>query len=175
MSQSSDNESVHNSAHKSSRETSPEAQDTREVVPFKTLGNPPTVNRYLLRHHTQFVQWWLDQRWIAARVREDGPDLLIDYERQLNWKGTARRSDIWKKYRQGAYIDTISKVEDRGKPVVVCRTCGAIIDHPNNTRAPNGTSTMTQHVKSKKCRKAQGRDSQRQRTLDERPAVSTRL
>lgn len=100
-----------------------------------TRVGPDKHKRYVLYSNSEmerdtFVDWWLK----------------IDYgmKKRINWD-TRHQSDCWKQFEQVADTKT-------GKPAVMCKHCGAILEHPASCR--HGTSSMNKHLKGVLCRKS---------------------
>jgi hypothetical protein len=91
--------------------------------------------------HSDWVDWWLQTDF--------------GRESKINWDST-RHTEIWEQFDQVAHgVD--------GAPKVMCRRCGAILEHPYivNPKSKgkkiqyHGTSTMTRHVTTNACLKSE--------------------
>jgi hypothetical protein len=102
---------------------------------------------------TPFLNWWETTTWAQAmhhNLQRD-PALRESKYSDPKWTSSHRTAKQWTNFGQGAYIRD-------GKPLVFCLVCKAALQHP---RAFNvGTSHLTSHMKSTKCRSKGGQDLQ---------------
>lgn len=104
----------------------PEAEDIecfqRVIGPEKRL-----FFLYDAMNHSNWVNWWLYTNYGSTNA-------TIPWDSQ---HGSA--SETWKEYEQAA--DTVS-----GSPKVVCKRCGAFLEHPYSTKQPTGKGKSTEKV-----------------------------
>jgi hypothetical protein len=103
---------------------------------------------YTTMSRDAFVAWWL--------MTEYGT------RKRINW-GTNHQSECWKQFEQVADIKT-------GKPMVMCKVCAAILEHPALCR--HGTSSMNKHIKGPACRRSTKRPSIKQMMEDAVSSIS---
>ena len=86
----------------------------------------------------EFMDWWI-------RTQHGGPS-----NTKIRWD-SKHQSKSWDEFDQVAHSSD-------GAPKVMCKRCGAILEHPQSlssgTTARQGTSTMGKHLKGTGCTKA---------------------
>jgi hypothetical protein len=92
-----------------------------------------------------FVVWWIQTQYPNN-----------DHNKKIDWEAK-KKSPYWESYDQVAHHIT-------GEPQVMCRRCGKIIPHPQQTS--NGTNSMKRHLEGAKCAKA-AHDSRRQQNIQD--------
>lgn len=80
---------------------------------------------------SEFIEWWLTTQYGTK------PEA-----KRIRWDKKGFQSDVWAQFDQIAHIYT-------GKPKVICRKCGVILEHP----VSNGTSAMGRHQKNGLCQR----------------------
>ena len=91
-----------------------------------------------------FVRWWLQTD--------------CGRKRRIRWD-SKHQSEAWNSFEQ------VASGTD-GAPKIMCKRCAQILEHPQTicerTGTRHGTSTMSKHLKGAGCRKAIGKQAQKQ-------------
>lgn len=97
----------------------------------------------------EFVNWWIQTQ---SGQPTDIPKI---------WDRKGYRADIWADFDQVAHYIS-------GQPKVMCKHCGAILNHPNSVIHPKsgkqGTTALRRHLTRATC-KGKGKGSSLQRLL----------
>lgn len=123
-----------------SSNVTPEVESSQQLhYQWDSLGliKGHNVLRWTASKAELFNDWWHQQSWYKEQ-----PNLFLSTDKQINWGSTARTSNVWRDFDQGARKST-------GEPVVVCQKCSSILSHPSVKGA--GTSTMSSHLKTGRC------------------------
>jgi hypothetical protein len=94
----------------------------------------------------QFVEWWIQTQSGHSE------------HQSTFWDRKGQRADIWADFEQVAHFVT-------GQPKVMCKHCGAILNHPNSmvhtkagTAGKQGTTALRRHLERAIC-KTKGQSS----------------
>lgn len=131
------------------------SQKTQSFQPINIPGCLKPINNHILfeaMNKKKFVDWWL---CISAGQAEDASV----------WDTKGYRADIWALFDQVAHCVT-------GKPMIICKRCGAILHHPNaiscSSKSTHGITALRRHFTRQICQargQAQGKGSNLQRLL----------
>lgn len=131
------------------------SQTTQSFQPINIPGCLKPINNHIIfeaMNKEEFVEWWLRT---SAGQAEDA----------RVWDTKGCRADIWASFDQVAHCVT-------GKPMMMCKRCGAILHHPNaisrSSKSAHGTTALRRHLTRQTCQargQAQGKGSHLQRLL----------
>lgn len=131
----------------------PEAED---IESFQQVIGPDKRPYFLYdaMNHSNWVDWWIHTNYGSTNA-------TIPWDSQ---HGSA--SETWKEYEQAA--DAVF-----GSPKVMCKRCGAFLEHPYSTKQPtgkgkstekvnrHGTTTISRHLDTVGCKRAIGKQKQK--------------
>ena len=109
------------------------SQDARDPAQFLHLLLSQTHYLYLPDSATTFMEWWQTTSYTVA-MTQGKPK-----HHNPVWQLTSQTSEVWSNYQQVAHWMT-------GLPKVICISCQAVLDHPN--QKDHGTSSMSKHQES---------------------------
>jgi hypothetical protein len=146
----SDSGELDDSSYLFSESIAPELS-TSQITPLPPpLSVPPSLKRstdpaqtYVIcedKNKEQFVDWWIQTQSGHSE------------HQSTFWDRKGQRAGIWADFEQVAHFIT-------GQPKVMCKHCGAILNHPNSivhtkagTAGKQGTTALRRHLERAICK-----------------------
>jgi hypothetical protein len=137
------NESSSTSAHNESEPTSDDLRSDPFTIildppPCKHIGRSEEFLQWAPEHHTEFLQWWLQQSWTRRVIRDKPHNQPTNIINKLHWDSVHRKSSHWAGFWQAVQLQT-------GKPVLICQNCSTEVAHPNILSSR--INTLVKHLK----------------------------